>query len=87
MNRLKGPGSWLFAYDYRELDPDAVVGGFTDPDFVAGRTDSRGHRFAFKYQIARGLLTAVTYYHAGNVNRGGPELDFRRLMADLVLVF
>ncbi|MHC4117985.1 MAG: putative porin [Planctomycetota bacterium] len=86
-NRIKGPGSWLFIYDYRELEADAAIGGFTDPDFVAGRTDSRGHRFAFKYQITKGLLTAVTYYHAADVSRGDPELDFRRLMVDLVLKF
>ncbi len=86
-NKIKGPGSWLFIYDYRELEADAAVGGFTESDFVFGRTDSRGHRFVFKYLITKGLLTAVTYYHAEDVGGGDFELDYRRLMVDLVLRF
>ena len=87
LNRIKGPRSWVFSYDYRELEADAAVGGFTDADFVAGRTDSRGHRLALKYQITRGLQGAATYYHAEDVSGRDLELDFRRLMIDLILTF
>ncbi|MHC4121365.1 MAG: putative porin [Planctomycetota bacterium] len=86
-NKIKDPGSWEFTYDYRDIDADAVVGGFTESDFVASRTDSRGHRFVAKYQIAKPLQAAVTYYHAKDTSNPAGNLNFRRLMADLVFKF
>ena len=85
-NKAKDPGSWEFNYDYRELDADAIVGGFTESDFVDSNTNSRGHRFVFAYQLAKNLQSALTYYHAEDTsNQQNP--DSRRLLADLVLKF
>jgi len=86
LNKAKDPGSWEFSYDYRELDADAVVGGFTESDFVDSKTNSRGHKFGFKYQLARNLQASFDYYHAQNT-AGSRNLDYRRLLADLVLKF
>jgi hypothetical protein len=86
-NKVKDPGSWEFTYQYRELDADAVVGGFTESDFVASRTDSRGHSFVAKYQIAKPVQAVVTYYHAEDTSNPVGNLKFRRLMADLVFKF
>lgn len=86
-NKVRDPGSWELIYDYRDTQADAVVGGFTESDFVAGRTDSRGHRLVFKYQIAKPLQAAVTYYHAEDASATTGDLDYRRLLADLVFNF
>ena len=87
LNKAKDPGSWELTYDYRDIQADAVIGGFIESDFVASQTDSRGHRFVFKYQILKALQTAVTYYHAEDASSSTGNLDYRRLFADLVFNF
>jgi Putative porin len=87
LNKAKDPGSWEFGYDYRELDADAIVGGFTESDFVESQTNSKGHRFVFAYQWARNIQSKLTYYQAENTASSSRNLDHRRLLADLVLKF
>ena len=87
LNKAKDPGSWELIYDYRDTQADAVVGGFTESDFVASRTDSQGHRFVFRYQILKALQAALTYYHLEDTGNSTGDLDFRRLLADLVFKF
>ena len=53
LNKAKKPGSWQFKYNYRELEADAVLGAFTDSDFIGGGTDGKGHEFGFKYQFTK----------------------------------
>jgi len=87
LNKAKDPGSWELGYDYRDTEADAVVGGFIESSFVAGSTDSRGHRFVFKYQINKATQAALTYCHAENAGSSSVDLDYRRLLADLVFKF
>ena len=87
LNKAKDPGSWEFSYDYRKLDADAIVGGFTESDFVDSKTNSKGHRFVFAYQLARNLQSALTYYQAEDTGNSTQNLDSRRLLADLILKF
>jgi hypothetical protein len=91
LNKAKDPGSWELSWDYRELDADAVVGGLTESDFLGGGTDSRGHKFGFKYQMAKNLQAGVTYYHleddiAGSTS-SSRDLNYRRLQTDLIFKF
>ncbi len=87
LNKAKEPGSWEFSYDYRKLEADAIVGGFTESDFLESATDSRGHKFGFKYQLATNLQSGLTYYHLEDTGNSTRDLDYRRLLADLVLNF
>jgi hypothetical protein len=87
LNKAKEPGSWEFSYDYRKLEADAIVGGFTESDFLESATDSRGHKFGFKYQLATNLQSGLTYYHLEDTGNSTRDLDYRRLLADLVLKF
>lgn len=80
------PGSWECGYDYRETDADALVGGFNESDFLDAQTNSRGHRFVFKYQLAKNLYWMMTYYLLEDT-RTARDLDFRRFMGDLVWKF
>jgi hypothetical protein len=86
LNKAKDPGSWELSYDYRELDADAIVGGFAESDFLESTTNSKGHKFGFAYQVAKNLQSGLTYYHAEDTS-GARNLDSRRLLADLVLKF
>ena len=87
-NKVKNdnPGSWELGYDYRETDADAVIGGFNESDFLGAQTNSRGHRFVFNYLLARNLYWNMTYYLLEDT-RTTSDLDYRRLLADLVLKF
>jgi len=86
-NKAKDPGSWEFGYDYRELEADAIVGGFSESEFLDGATDGRGHKLGFIYQWAKNLQSALTYYHLENTGGSPRDLDYRRLVADLLLKF
>lgn len=84
LNKAKKPGSWEASYNYRDLEADAVLGAFCDSDFVGGGTDGKGHKFGFKYQIAKNLQGGLTYL----LNEAGSgKDDYRRLQADLVFKF
>ena len=80
------PGSWECGYDYRETDADAVVGGFQESDHLGAQTNSKGHRFVFRYQLARNLYWYATYYLLEDT-RTSSDLDYRRFMGDLVFKF
>ncbi|MFH1717802.1 MAG: putative porin, partial [Planctomycetota bacterium] len=86
LNKAVEPGSWEFSYDYRELDADAVVGGFTESDFIDGATNVRGHKFGFKYQLAKNVQSSFNYYHLENTS-SARDLDYRKVLADLILKF
>jgi len=86
-NKAKDPGSWELTYDYRDTQADAVIGGFIESDFVSSKTDSRGHRFVLKYQILKALQAALTYYHLEDAGSSTGDLDFRRLLAELLFKF
>ncbi|UCF15735.1 MAG: putative porin, partial [Phycisphaerales bacterium] len=80
------PGSWEWGYDYRQTDADAIVGGFQESDFLGAQTNSKGHRFVFKYQLARNLYWYATY-HLLEDTRTSSDLDYRRFLGDLVWKF
>jgi len=83
-NKAKEPGSWELSYNYRDLEADAVIGVFSDSDFIGGGTDGKGHQFGGKYQIAKNLQAGLTYF----INERGVDDDsYRRLQADLIFKF
>ena len=86
-NKAAEPGSWEFGYDYREVDADAVVGGFAESEFLDSATDSRGHKFCFTHQWAKNLQAKLAYYHLQDTSGSTRNLDYRRLVADLILKF
>jgi hypothetical protein len=73
-------------YDYRVLDTDAVVGQFSDSDFLGGGTGGKGHKFSFTYQLAKNVQIGVNYY-LSKFDRPGVDENYNRLQADLILKF
>jgi hypothetical protein len=83
-NKTKDTGTWELLYNYRDLEADAVLGAFSDSDFIGGGTGGKGHYFGFKYQLAKNLQAGLGYF----LNKVGSDNDdYRRLQADLVFKF
>ena len=86
IGKCSSPNSWSFRYNYRDLEADAVLGVFTDSDFIDGGTDGRGHEFGFDYQIVKGVKTGATYFDNQRRLSLGAK-DYQRLQLDLVFNF
>jgi hypothetical protein len=84
LGKAKAPGTWDLGYNYRDLEADAVVGAFSDSDFIGGGTDGKGHKFSTSYAIDKNFTTGVTYYMN---EQGSQETDYDRLQVDFKLKF
>ncbi len=86
LGKAKDPGSMEFVYDYRDLERNAVVGAYSDSDFIGGLTGGKGHRIGMNYQLTKNVQYGMIYFH-NEVTLEDPDLDYRRLQADLKLKF
>lgn len=88
LNKCKDPGSWELSYDYRDLEKDAVVGAFSDSDFIGGGTDGKGHRFGITYQLAKNTQAGLSYFMNDKYNTSTKKYDdYNRLQADIMVKF
>lgn len=89
LGKCKEPGTWQVRYDYRQVQPDAVLGVFTDSDSFDGGTNGKGHRVSLAYQVARNVQVSATYFcDERNAYTRGADGDFyHRLQVDLNLKF
>lgn len=89
LNKISSkPGSWQFAYSYREVDPDAVFAGLTDSDILLGGTGGKGHELGFQYQLQKNVQTNLSYFISERNDRSGQEGgDIHLLHADLIFKF
>jgi len=88
LNKCKDPGSWEISYDYRDLEKDAVIGWFSDSDFIGGGTGGRGHRFGITYQLAKNTQAGLSYFMNEKANAQGKfDDDYNRLQADVMVKF
>jgi hypothetical protein len=85
MSHGKGQGSFKLYANYRELERDAVLGVYTDSDFLGGGTDGKGLEIGASYGVADMAALALTYF----INKKGieEEADYKRLQADLQVKF
>lgn len=79
------PNSWSFLYDYRHLEKDAVIGAFTESDFVGGSTDSKGHKFVLSHSLSKNVKFGATYYL--NTKKIENGTVYHRLQLDIVTAF
>lgn len=86
IGHAKKPGSWDLSYNYRKVEPDAVVGIFNDSDFRNGGTDGKGHKFAGNLAVADNMSVGATYF-INTMGLQGSGTDFNRLQLDLQLKF
>ncbi|MBI5117495.1 putative porin [Candidatus Poribacteria bacterium] len=88
VGKTKDPGSWEFRYYYRELEKDAVVGGFADSDFGGGGTNNKGHEVNLGYQLTKNWKLAASYFNNDKKIAGGEdETGYHRLQLDAEFKF
>ncbi len=85
IGRADTPWAWEGGYYYKRLEPDAVVGQFTDSDFGDGGADRSGHL----YYAAIGTLKHSTLGAKLYVTEGlsTPETSIDRLQVDWATKF
>lgn len=86
IGKARNPGSWQFGYNYRDVERDAVLSVWNDSDFNGGLTGGKGHTLSAAYQAFKNVQLALTYFH-GEVELTSPDLDYRRLHAEVVVKF
>ncbi|MBN2339141.1 MAG: putative porin [Acidobacteria bacterium] len=86
VGKLKDPGSVEFRYNYRNIEKDAVLGIFTDSDFIGGGTDGKGSEFGLDVQLAKNFSAGASYFLNKLGTASGAD-DFHRLQLDLVFKF
>jgi hypothetical protein len=76
-------------YTYRDVERNAVIGAFTDSNFAAGFTASRGHALKLAYNIAKNFNVTTSYYmtesNASSPGHPGAATDTWQL--DLMAAF
>lgn len=80
------PGSVDFNYNYREVEANAVLGAWSDSDFIGGGTDGSGHKFALGVQLTKVLKGNVTYF-MDEIGLDGDTKDYDRLQVDVSAKF
>ena len=86
LGKTKEPGSVDFNYNYRELEANAVLGAWSDSDFIGGGTDGSGHKFALGVQLTKALKGNLTYFMSEK-GLAGDTTDYDRLQVDVSAKF
>ena len=81
---VKEPGTFDVRYSYRYIEKDAIIGAFTDSDFLGGGSDGKGHRIDINYQLASKTSVTMTcfinqsgIYNSKNYNRIHLDFNFK----------
>lgn len=61
IGKCKKPGSWAFAYNYRDLEADCEVSALSDSTFAGGGTNISGHKLSLGYQLAKNCKLGLNY--------------------------
>lgn len=86
LGKCTAPGTWAVAYNYRDVEADALLGVLAEATFGGGGTDIKGHKFGVTYQLAKNTLFGVTYMMAERT-RSGATNDFDVATVDFTLKF
>jgi hypothetical protein len=79
--KVSDPGTYDVKYSYRLIEKDAIIGAFTDSDFLGGGTDGEGHKIDLNYQIAsKTKATFTVFLNQSNLNN---SKDYTRIHFDL----
>ena len=87
VGKAKDPGTWDAGYEYRDLENDAVVGVFTDSDFIGGGSGGKGHKFSVSYAIAKNATLGATYFISERYVDSGSNEDYNRFQFDVRVKF
>lgn len=77
-------GTWQIQYQWESLEADAVLGLWTDSDFMGGGTDGEGHKFGAAYALQNKWTLGFTYFNGERCfdDVKCESRDYERLMID-----
>lgn len=81
-----GEEKWEAALSYVELQPDAVLGVFTDSEFAAGRVDAHGFVASLRWKFTKNMTAQATEYLA-QTQESVISKEFHRTNIDLLAEF
>lgn len=87
VGNVNARGTMQFSYAWHDTEPDAVMGIFTDSDFGAGATDSRGHFIKAKYGLRANIELGATLIISEIEMFRGNRHDYDRLQLDIEFLF
>jgi len=89
LGKASGRGTWQLAYQYQDLEKDALLGLVSDSDFAGGGTDGKGHRLTGAYGINKRWNLGVTLFIDNEAGQGNLEepLSYDRFMIDAVFKY
>lgn len=89
LGEAKKKGGWELSYEYRWIEPNAVVGAFNDSDFGTGHADKRGSVFGAAYNFTDFLQMNLTAFFVNNISANTilRDEEQRRFQADLIWKF
>jgi hypothetical protein len=82
IGQLKKPGDWQFAYRYKWIESDSVIGLFADGDFYGA--NRRGHKWQFWYRLIKPVTFSISWFET-NAIRGDQHEN--RLQVDTIINF
>ena len=83
-SRGRDRGALKLYANYRRLESDAVIGVFTDSDFIGGGTNGKGWELGFTCGAAKGVDLSVTWFlNVKNVTDERFETEYERLQLDV----
>lgn len=85
LGEAKKKGGWEASYYYGYIEPNAVVGAFSESDFGVGHANKRGSAFKLGYKLTDSLKLAFSTYFVNNVT--GADDETRRFQSDLEWIF
>ncbi len=84
---VEAPGNMQFSYAWYDTEADAVMGIFTDSDFGAGSTDSKGHFIKARYGLTKNIVLNATFIISEiEMFRNNPH-DYDRVQLDIEFLF
>ncbi len=85
VGKIKKLSSLAIRYIYREIKKDAVIGMFTDSDFIGGGTNGKGHEMGADVQVTSSTTLSLTYFNNKTPIRDGKT--FQRVQVDAKFKF
>ena len=85
LGAVKGPRDFELAYNYREIEKDALPAMINDSDFHGGGTNAKGHKISAKVGVYERTSLGITYFITEE-STGDPE-EHNTLQVDFVSTF
>ena len=75
VGKAKQKGDWKFEYTYQHVESDAVLGLYSDGDFLG--TDKEAHRWRFTYRLLKPLSLQAAFFDTDSIEGDTRENRFQ----------